>query len=210
MRGLGLISLAIVLSFSPAIATADESGFQLTPFVGYRMGGDIDAEDDNLDIELDDSVSAGLLLNWHYRDNTEWEIHYSRQDSRAIIRDSSSGETDRVNFDAHMAQLGGTYLFDGETLVPYLAMTLGGTYVRTRGGNSESDTFFSGSLGLGVRYFPNSRVGMRLEARAYGTLISSSTNIFCESDTAGAECAVRLRGDVAGQIETFAGVVIRF
>ncbi|MEO1246373.1 MAG: outer membrane beta-barrel protein [Pseudomonadota bacterium] len=210
MRRLGLALLACVFSLPPAAASADETGFQLTPFVGYRMGGQIDAEDNNLDIELDDSVSAGLLLNWHYRDNTEWEIHYSRQDSRALIRNSTSGETDRIDFDAHTAQLGGTYLFDGETLIPYVAMTLGGTYVRTRGDGRESDTFFSGSLGLGVRYSPNSRVGLRLEARAYGTLVSSGTDIFCESDATGGDCAIRLRGDVAGQVETFAGITIRF
>ena len=92
-----------------------------------------------------------------------------------------------------------TYLFDGETVVPYLAFTLGGTHVRTRGADSEDDTFFSGSIGLGLRIWPESRVGLRVEARAYGTLVDSKSDIFCVSAPADevAGCAVRLAGDLA-------------
>ncbi len=211
MRNTCLVLLLSAFFLQPDSANAEDGWrFELTPFVGYRMGGQLDAEDDELDIELDDSVSGGLLLNWRHRDNTEWELHYSRQDSVARIRNRTSNEVSRVDFDAHTLQLGGIYSFDGNRLVPYLAMTLGGSYVRTTGDRDESDTFFSGSLGLGVRYAMSERVRLRLEARAYGTLVRSSTDIFCESNETTGACNVRVEGDIVGQIETFAGVSVRF
>ena len=211
MRNTCLVFLLSAVLLHPGSANAQDGWrFELTPFIGYRMGGELDAEDNEFDIELDDSVSAGLLLNWQHRENTEWEIHYSRQDSVARIRNRTSNEINRVDFDAHSLQLGGIYSFDGNRLVPYLAMTLGGSYVRTSGDQTESDTFFSGSLGLGVRYAMSERVGLRLEARAYGTLVRSSTDIFCESNETTGACDVRVEGDIIGQVETFAGVTVRF
>jgi len=206
-----LIALFALVAGLPAFADGN-NGFEITPFAGYRMGGQIDAEDSATDIRLDDAGSVGLLLNGHYRDNTQWELHYSSQSTRARITDGASGEEGLLDFDTHMLQLGGTYLFDGETVVPYLAFTLGGTHVRTRGADSEDDTFFSGSIGLGLRIWPESRVGLRVEARAYGTLVDSKSDIFCVSAPADevAGCAVRLAGDLASQAEVFAGITVRF
>lgn len=203
-----LILIAITL-WTGAASARESMDFQITPFAGYRMGGEIDAEDSDVSIKLEDSSSFGLLLNWPARDNTEWEILYSNQQTQADISDAATGNETSVDFDTQMFQLGGTYLFDGgtDTVVTYLAMTLGGTYVRTSG---ESDTFFSGSIGLGVKFFPSSRVGLRLEARGYGTLINSSSNIFCSTAPEVSGCAIRVAGDIAGQIETFAGLTIRF
>jgi hypothetical protein len=206
-----LIALLVLFAGLPAKADTG-SGFEMTPFAGYRMGGQIDAEDAATEIRLDDAGSFGLLLNGPYGENTQWELHYSSQATHARVTDGASGEEGAVDFDAHMLQLGGTYLFDGETVVPYLAFTLGGTHIRTRGADSEDDTFFSGSIGLGLRIWPESRVGLRVEVRAYGTLVDSKSDIFCISAPADevAGCAVRLAGDIASQVETFAGLTIRF
>ena len=197
-----------VMALAGAASAQESANFQLTPFAGYRMGGEIDAADSNISIKLEDSPSFGLLLNWPTKDNTEWEILYSSQRTQADISDAETADETTVDFDTQTLQLGGTYLFEGNnTVLPYLAMTLGGTYVST---NGESDTFFSGSIGLGIKLFPSSRVGLRLEARAYGTLVSSSTRIFCNTAPEISGCAVQVAGDIAGQVETFAGLTVRF
>jgi hypothetical protein len=107
-------------------------------------------------------------------------------------------------------QLGGTYLFDGEKAQPYLAATIGGTHIRTKSTTSQDDTFFSGSIGLGVKFMPSARIGIRLEARAYGTLIDSSSQIFCSTGPDQNICAVQVDGKMLSQFETFAGVTFRF
>ncbi len=204
-------ALLLLLALASGAAVADEgNGLELTAFGGYRMGGSVAAEDDGIDIRLRDSSSAGLLLNGRHRDNTQWEVHYSNQQTSARISDALSGAESVVDFDSNTLQLGGTYLFEGEKVIPYLAFTLGGTHVRTRGAEDESDTFFSGSIGLGLRLLPYSRVGIRLEARAYGTLVNDSSQIFCSTGPDANVCAIRLKGDIVGQVETFAGITVRF
>ena len=202
----------VILLGAPAALRADPGNFELTAFGAYRMGGQVDGDADSAEVELDDSTSFGAILNWPARDNTEWEVLLSTQSTEARVVDAATALDTRVDFDSITAQLGGTYRFDGETVVPYLALTLGGTHVETRGAVSESDTFFSGSVGLGIKVSPNSRVGFRLEARAYGILVDSDSEIFCLSapDAEIAGCAVAVNGDIAGQIETFAGVTVRF
>ena len=74
----------------------------------------------------------------------------------------------------------------------------------------DSDTFFSGSLGVGLMVLPTNRVGVRLEARTHATLLRSDSDLFCESGPGGGLCAVAVNGDVLWQVEAFAGVVFRF
>ena len=126
------------------------------------------------------------------------------------VFDNPAADRPDADVEVHVLQLGGTYLGDGDTVYPYLAATLGGTHVRTRSGNSDSDTFFSGSIGLGVKFMPSEQFGLRLEARAYGTLIDSSTDLFCSTGPDENVCAIQVRGESLTQVETFAGIVFRF
>ena len=106
--------------------------------------------------------------------------------------------------------LGGTYHWDGEVARPYLAFTLGGTHIRTSAAESASDTFFSGSIGLGLKFLPTSRFGIRVEARAYGTVLDSGTDLFCSTGPDANVCAIRVEGEMLSQVETFVGVTFRF
>ena len=134
---------------------------------------------------------------------------YSKQSTEAEFSGVTPNDA-LIDVDLQMLQIGGTYQFEGSSVVPYLAATLGATHATARSSGSESDTFWSGSMGLGVLISPHSRVGLRLEARAYGTFTNSSTDLLCETGPAGAACAIRIKGDLLSQIETFAGVVFRF
>jgi len=183
--------------------------FELTPFGAYRFGGTFAVEDSTETFDLQDSSSFGLILNFPHRANTQWEVFYSKQ--ATVAEFSAATPTDvAVDVDLQVLQLGGTYQFEGDKVRPYIAATLGGTHARAYGTGSGSDTFWSASFGLGVMISPSSRVGLRLEARAYGTLMNSSTDLFCQTGPDANVCAIRIQGDVLGQFETFAGVVFRF
>lgn len=113
----------------------------------------------------------------------------------------------RVDIDIQLLQLGGTYQGPGEKVRPYVAATIGGTRIDA---DSASDSFFSGSIGIGLQMMPNARLGFRLEARAYGTLTDSDTDLFCRTGPDLNICAVRVDGEVLGQVQAFGGVVFRF
>lgn len=207
VRGLVTAILATaLLSGAPAAA---QSGVELTPFGGYRFGGTFTVEEAAGSYDVDDSPAAGLIVNWRHGDNTRWEIFYAQQDTDARFDGVTINDPTPI-VESHMLQLGGTYQGPGDGLRPYLAMTLGGTHVRVRSGGSESDTFLSGSLGVGILLRPHARFGVRLEARGHAMLIDSGTDLFCEAGPAISACALRIEGDVLWQIDTFAGIVFRF
>ena len=167
---------------------------------------DIDAD---LDAELDDGAHLGVILNLRESANTQWELIYSRQ-STDVDASAFSPATPTLDVDLQYLQLGGTYLGEGERVRPYVAATIGGTRIAPSLGNLDSDTFWSGSIGAGLQAFPNQRIGLRLEARVWGTLLTSSTDLFCASGGQGGVCAISVDGDVLWQFSTFLGVVFRF
>jgi hypothetical protein len=204
-----IVVILIATLLLPQVAASQEQNFELTPFAAYRFGGTFDVEQSDASYELDDSESFGMLFNVRQSANTQWEVLYSKQNTNARLRDGA-GTSPSVDTDIHVLQLGGTYQGDGKTVRPYVAMTLGGTHVKTVANGSQSDTFFSGSIGLGVQIRPGERLGFRLEARAYGTLTDSSTDLFCQTGPDVNLCAIRIDGQIVTQFETFAGVVFRF
>lgn len=201
-----LVSAMAAISSAPAVA---QDSVTLTPFGAYRFGGTFKADDGSGSYDVDDSPAAGLLLNWPHRDNTRFEIYAARQDADAIF-DAATINDAALDVEMLVLQLGGTYEGDGDTVRPYLAATIGGTHVSVSSIGSESDTFLSGSIGVGVLLQPDARLGLRLEARGHGTLINASTDLFCQTGPDINACALRIEGDVLWQIETFAGIVFRF
>jgi hypothetical protein len=185
--------------------------YELTPYGAYSMGGTFDDETADVAAELDDAASFGLLFNIRESANTQWEILYSRQSTTAELTGMPSVPGD-IDLDVHYLQGGGTYLGEGTVARPYLAATIGAAHFDASGDDLKSDTFFSFSLGTGLQIRPNERLGLRLEARIFGTLVQSDTDLFCLSDpgngTAG--CLVTVSGNVLWQVQAMAGVSLRF
>jgi hypothetical protein len=188
---------------------AEPGRIEITPYGAYSFGGTFSSVDPDVSASLQDSENFGLLIDFRDGANTQWEIIYSRQATSATISGTQSGSLD---LDMHYLQGGGTYQGEGNTFRPYLAATLGATRIDVKSPGYGSDTFFSFSLGPGLQIRPNERVGLRLEARVFGTLVQSGSSIFCISDPAGmtAGCAVTVSGDVLWQTQVIAGIVFRF
>ncbi len=193
-----------------ANAAENELNIELTPFGAYRFGGSFDVAEDDTSYEIADSPSYGFIVNFRQKSNTQWEIFYSRQQTEAEFSDPATGNS-LLDIDIDMLQGGGTYQWDGDKVWPYLVLTAGGTKIKTRAADaSQSDTFWSGSIGVGLQIRPTERLGLRLEARAYGTLINSDTDIFCQTGPNQNVCAIRVDGTMVSQFETLAGIVFRF
>ena len=198
--------LVLLAIDTPAFAAEDSLDFEITPYGAYRFGGTFDIQDSSDAWDIADSSSFGLILNLRERANTQWEFIYSQQASTARLS-STTQPTARLDIDVQYFQLGGTYQWEGDKLRPYLSASSGGTRVSAP---SDSDAFFSGSIGLGVQVFPQSRIGIRVEARAWASLTDSDTDLFCGVSPEENICAIRVDGTVLSQVETFAGVVFRF
>lgn len=199
----------LLLVASVGVATAQEYANEITPFGGYRFGGSIDVEDSDDSWDWEEAASFGLIWNRAYRGNTEWEVFFSQQSTDADFSDVTITEP-TIDVETTTLQIGGTYLWEGQKAHTYLAATIGGTHIKADGRESESDTFWSGSVGLGIKIAPTARVGLRLEARANAVLTRNSTDLFCRTGPDLNVCAIRTEGDLFSQVETFAGIVFRF
>ena len=189
---------------------ADAPIVELTPFGAYRFGGSFDVEGADAAYEAEDSSSYGLIVNFRHQPDTQWELLYSRQQTDAELSDATIGAS-LVDIDTQIFQGGGIYQWDGDAVRPFLSLTLGGTRIRTSSAmGNDSDTFWSASIGAGLKIRPNDRLGLRLEARAYGTFVSSSTELFCRTGPDANVCAVQIDGSMLRQIETLAGITLRF
>ncbi len=201
--------LLALLAFSTAYAQENDFQFELTPFAGLTTGGEFEDMAGVASLSLDDSSNFGLILDVRESANTQWEVLYSLQatetESTAVPISGPS-----LDIDVHYIQGGGTYLFDGDAARPFLAATIGAAHFEPGLSGVDSETFFAFSVGTGLQIRPNDRFGIRLEARGYGVLLDSNSDLFCQSDAAGAICAIRVDGSVLWQFQAMAGFVFRF
>ena len=204
------LAFLLALSVSPATAIAQEEfRFELTPYAGYRMGGSFSDEVNNIDLDIEDSAAQGFILNGRVRANTQWEVLYGRQatdiDIAGLLNNGAV-----LDFDIEYFHFGGTYLFDGESLRPFVALTLGVTHADPGDSTFGSDNFFSASLGGGWNLAANNRLGVRLEFRAFTTFIDSNSDLFCQSDAGGGSCLILIDSKTLTQWEARAGITLRF
>ncbi len=203
-------SAALLLLLSlPAVSRAETPANELTLFGGQRFGGAFDVEEGDSSYDLDAASSVGIIFNRVQRGNTHWEVLYARQDTVAES-DSPGVNEPRVDIDLELLEAGGTYSWDRSRAHPYLAMTLGGTRVESRAQGAESDTFVSGSLGLGLRFAPAANIGLRLEARYHAIFTDDETDLLCRTGPDTNVCAVRIESRVLSQVTAFAGLTLRF
>jgi opacity protein-like surface antigen len=207
-----LPALLLLALATPALADDATRHVAITPFVGYRMGGSIQAEDDQQqDVELDDAGSLGVIINIPAETigaeaHTQWELYYSRQS--AGVDGAPDGLPPGLEVDTSYVLAGGNYIAEGDVVQPFLAAGIGVARLSAEG--AGDDSVFAFGIGAGAMLFPESRVGLRLEGRVLGAVLDSDSSLFCASGSAGATCAFRASGDVLWQWEVTAGAVVRF
>jgi hypothetical protein len=212
-RGAAALLLITGLLQAP-LAEAGRKGdgylFQISPFVGYRFGGSFEDEETEEDYDVENGSSVGFVLNFPAQQYSEYEIYYSHQ-STELKTGSLLASESVIDLDIQYLHIGGTYLVDRTKKVqPYIVATVGATRIDPSGADTSADEFFSFSVGGGWKFFPEERIGIRLDGRFLGTVIDSNTDIFCQTGQEGNQCLIQNRGDMLWQFEAQASVIFRF
>ncbi len=202
----GFLGLLLV---TPATAQDKPLRYEVTPYAGYRMGGSFDDEAGERDFELKDSNAFGVIVNGRVEENTQWEFLLGRQQT-SVDTQGLFIEDPILDIDVDYFHIGGTYLFDGEDLRPFIALTLGATRFSPDPSGFGSETYFSASFGGGWQFNATKRLGVRVEARAFTTFLESDSSLFCQSDAGGAACLIAVESNTLTQWEARAGLVFRF
>jgi hypothetical protein len=177
---------------------------QLTPFAGYRFGGDLYEEITATSLDLDGAPSFGGIADIFVNsEGLSFTFLYSHQEVEVDVPASGGAvRTADLLVDHWMA--GGTQDIGRGWAVPFLSGLLGLTRF---GGDGDSEVRFSLAGGGGVKLLPTEHVGVRLDGRVYAVFVDggASTGVCSPS-----LCVVALDAAVLWQAELTAGVVVSF
>lgn len=181
--------------------------FELTPFVGYRYGGTIYADQTHLfnqNVDVDSAANFGLNFAIPVTEGWKVELMVNRQNTRFT---NGSGGLFAPN--QRLGDFSITYFHGGIVIpfavsraaTPYVVVSAGIANLDPRVSGATSSNRFSGAAGIGVKVPINRNVGFRVEERGYFTALSNTTN--CRN------CYYSYNHDLY-QGETNVGVFFRF
>jgi len=203
-------SLLFALAAAVPGANAAAPGFEVTPFGGYRMGGQFETRATETvpsrDIDLDDGGSWGVDLGLYRDSSSFYELLYS---TASTGLDSSDPALAGLDVKTEYYHFGGTLLFaDEQRWAPWFSFTAGATRFSASG--YDSDTKFSVQMGGGVRVPFNDHVAATAGVRGYLTFVDSDTNFLCVSTSEESGCLLRSSGSAWYQFEALIGLTIGF
>lgn len=190
----------------PALADVE-----LTPFAGFRMGGDFDVRNDTDDsesrVDLKDSLSHGFILNADLQEpGKQVELYVGLQDTTANLSDGLLTETrDSVGVTILQVQFGGLYFPGGNTTGGFVSGVAGVARLDPKPSGLNAHHRASISLGGGYKFPLTEHLRLRLDLRGIYTVLDSGGAIFCSGG-----CDVRFESNGFLQVEASAGLAVRF
>lgn len=199
-------ALAVAL-LAPAAARTEEAalgGHGFTLYAGWRFGGGFDDEVSGEPIDVADAEAFSLSLDFALDEAREVQVFYGRQETELEEIGVAPPLAD-APLDVEYLHLGGTYFPDGLGRGVYAVGGLGVTRATLDAPGYDAETKLSANVGVGWLVPLGRHVGVRFEARAFGTLLDGDGGLFC---TGG--CLVVLTGDALVQGELLVGISGRF
>jgi opacity protein-like surface antigen len=191
----------------PAAANAEEKAvldqIRITPFLGYRTGGEFRDAYTGTTLELDDAQSYGLIFSKGAEDALEFSI--SMQPTQLTASGNGSSENlfdvDVINY-----LVGSKKILNRESGA-FISGLVGVTYFDPDEAGLSSETRFALGIGGGIDYPIANNFSFRLEGRGIGTFLNSSGGIFCGSANG---CALYADSSLLLLFEIISGLTFRF
>lgn len=159
----------------------NDNQFEFTPFVGYRYGGTIYADTNNLfNFDADVASRANYGLNFGIPIANGWkvELGVDRQDTHF-----TNGDGGLFNPTGNVAGFHVTY-YQGALIIPFARSRNATPYFSLGAGVANldpdvrgvsADNRFAASAGIGVKVPISRNAGFRLEGKGYFTSTSNNT-----------------------------------
>jgi hypothetical protein len=185
-------------------ARVEAQTVEISPFAGYRFGGDLYEVYTGAALDIDGAATVGGVVDVFVDRGVSFSFVYTHQDA-AIETVNSWGEASdfgRISIDHWHA--GGTQEFGAGAVRPFLIGTIGLTRF---GAPGDSEVRFSTAAGGGVKLMPTRHLGVRLDGRVYAVFMNSWTSA---GVCGGAGCLVGVDVSLIWQAEFTAGLVLSF
>ena len=199
------IALVAIVMLTPLQAFAQGRGIELTPIVGWQLGGKVRVRDG--DVRIPSAVVYGGLLDIPLSSGAKVELMYSRQETSLELEEFTGVKRKLFDMTVHYLQLGTVYeAVRSPGTVAFGLLTAGATIFDPSEAGTSTEWRFSFAGGLGFKRFFNPRFGLRGDARLQFTFLSSSSAAWCGVGG----CVVGLSGTMVAQLATTGGLIIKF
>lgn len=199
-----LLGAAIAAPASAQNRERDYNRFELTPFGGYFGGGEFEDPTDDSERDTDNGTGYGLIFDIAAEHWRHYEILFADMDTEV------EGATP-FDMGVQYLHLGGIVSHpNAERVIPYFGLTIGATRFSPDQAGLDDETKFSFSAGGGLRIPITDHFGVRLDARAFVTVLDSDSDLFCKSEGGDGTCNIRAKSDTFLQYSATLGFVIGF
>ena len=179
------------------------TSFGISPFYGYRWGGDIQDANTDTKYSLKAAPAYGLILDYAplgYRGR--FELLWSRQDSSVDFQGNNG--LGKVDITIDVIQAGGVAEYGSQRLRGYVSAHIGATHFSSDG--HGDDTLFSFGIGAGVKAFLTKNIYLRADLRGFGTVTEAEGSFIFANGIA----VATFSGSALWQGQVSAGIGITF
>jgi opacity protein-like surface antigen len=175
-----LFALLLFLPLIPAAASAQLTRFEVTPFVGYRLTGEVDNSADigfdfRSDVEIDEAPTYGLIFDIPLSPNWQLELMASRQNTSFTVDEGLLSPSENLgDVDLNLFQAGFLLQWGEGQVSPFAVATLGLARLEPDFVELDAENYLAGTVGGGIKVFLSENVGLRFEGR--GTWIDLETD----------------------------------
>ena len=177
--------------------------FGISPFYGYRWGGEIQDPNTDTKYSFKDGPAYGLILDYAPMDYYgRFELLWSRQDSSVDFHGNNG--LGNVDITIDVIQVGGECEYGSEPLRGYVSAHVGATHFSSAG--HGDDTQFSFGIGGGVKAFLTKNIYLRADLRGFGTVTEAEGSFMFANGVT----VATFRGTALWQGQVSAGVGVTF
>ena len=170
-RVLGAITLAASLVVTVPLGA---QSVEVTPFGGYRFGGDFFELITRRPIDTDGAPAVGVIIDIPLHDGLQAEALFTHQDAVLTVPNEPFLPPSRWHVSVDHLQGGGLQEYADGRVRPFATGTLG---LSRYAGGGDSEIRFTVGAGCGVKMFLSSKVGVRLGSQIYATLVYADARL---------------------------------
>lgn len=175
----------------PAAVNAEE--FQITPYLGYRIGGEFEHFATGTTLKLDEGDAYGIIFGKAAEDSLEfiYSVQPTKLNARGPVKSSELFDVDVINI----------MVASKKVLNPehgtFISGMVGVTHFNPDEAHLSSDTRFALGASAGLDHRITKGLSFRLEGRAIGTILDGGAGVFCSSSGG---CNIAAGGDALFRI----------
>jgi hypothetical protein len=188
----------VLLLLLAVVGSVEARDWEIAPFVGYRVGGEVELAEAPTSVAVEPATTWGLTLGRLLSPETRVELTWSHQATELEHSDFA--------LDVDHLHVAGVYEpARDQPMGGYVLASVGVSVLDPGSPDAETSTRFSGSIGGGGRFRLGERISLRLEARGWGILTDAGAGAFCAGG-----CVFVFAGDGIFQLELSAGLAVAF